>query len=161
MATIVGRFRKLLGRCLALCGLILVIISLVLVFDIDLVYFQSTAIQTEGTVIEVRRNYRVAGGDHNPAWNPVVRFQVGPDGVEILGPITIGSSPYSVGEKVTVIYPNGRPDAGRVKSSTPVLLMPSVFGVAGVLCGLLGLYFVRLANRGVAASQSSENARLN
>lgn len=159
MATFLGKFRKLFGRCVEFCGLILVIIALVLVFEIDMVYLQSTAEQSEGTVVEVQRKYLVDRPGRESGLSPLVRFQVGTDALEIQGPITIGLSPYSVGDKVTVIYPKGRPEAGRIKSSKNVFLMPLVFGVAGVLFGLLGHCIVRLAKRDVAASQASVNVQ--
>jgi uncharacterized membrane protein len=109
--------------------------------------FIHTAQRAEGTVIEMRpaNGTRTRAG----ACVPVFRFMAD-DGQTymVVSDVTVRRTAFSLGERVTVLYPEGHPENARINSFTPLWLFSMIFGIVGVvfLCvpGLLLLGRTRM-----------------
>ncbi len=99
----------------------------------------STAVRGEGEV--TRLEWRLSGGDRgypSRVAYPWVRIRAG--GREVEFPGEFGSSPsaYAVGQKVSVLYPPGRPEEGWIDGIGERYLFPGVFGLFGLVFGGIG-----------------------
>jgi hypothetical protein len=107
--------------------------------------FVHAAVHVEGVVLE----------DHG---RPRVQFQAGAKTVEIEGSVRSTPPAFKKGEKVTVLYPEGDPDAGEIDSFIQGYLAPLILGSFGVVFGgigfgMLGAYLRARARRARALAK--------
>ncbi|MBI1852323.1 MAG: DUF3592 domain-containing protein [Planctomycetes bacterium] len=117
---------KLIGGIFAAFGLVFGSVgALVWKFDRD---FEQDAVRAPGEVV------RLQGGGKGS--KPVVRFIAEAEDreVEITGRVSSSPTAYSVGERVTVMYPPGHPEDGRLVGFLEQYFLSTVF------CGLGGVF---------------------
>lgn len=114
------------------------------------VRFKGAAARAEGTVVRIDTEYARPAQDGSrrpaePLYNPVVRFRAASGReTEITGLGVGGAADYEVGERVSVLYPPDRPEAGKIDSGQEFWLGPLVCALFGALFGGAGFLIHRL-----------------
>ena len=104
---------------------------------VDTLRFGAAATRADGVVTSFNTH------THSRGSYPMVRFQVGEQTVEIEGQTGTSPPAYSIGEKVKVLYPAGKPEQGQIDSFVERFMIPLVFGGAGLIFGPIGVYVLR------------------
>jgi hypothetical protein len=106
--------------------------------------FIRAALHAEGTVIEMRPTHSTRTGAGT--YIPVFRYTAH-DGSSyiIVSDVSVGSSSFSPGEKVNVLYQQGHPENARIDAFTLLWLYSLVFGIVGVVFS--GIPALILVNR--------------
>jgi hypothetical protein len=107
--------------------------------------FKKTAIEAQGTVIELRES--TSGGSHGGSvYNPVVRF-ADKDGQEHTLYSSTGTYPpaYAVGGRAPVLYDPADPQHAEINSFTGLWLLPLILAGIGGLDLLTGLCLLFVA----------------
>ena len=126
------------------------------------VHFKKTAIEAQGTVIELRES--TSGGSHGGSvYNPVVRF-ADKDGQERTLYSSTGTYPpaYAVGDRAPILYDQADPKHAEINSFSGLWLLPIIVSGIGGLDFLTGLFLLfavppilRWAERRTAPPSSS------
>jgi hypothetical protein len=106
----------------------------------------SVYVKTEATVISMREV--PATQDAGITWAPVLKFK-DKKGIEHTFESTVSSDPpaYETGEKVEVLYPEGKPEDVFINSFTEKWLTPILLGVAGLIMFIVNIWMVFTAFR--------------
>jgi hypothetical protein len=106
----------------------------------------SNYIKTEGTVIRMREVQSTE--DMGITWAPVIRFK-DRSGTEYTFESTVSSEPpaYNVGDKVELMYSEGRPENAFIDSFMEKWLTPIMLFVAGLVMFPIGIWMFFTAFR--------------
>jgi Protein of unknown function (DUF3592) len=101
--------------------------------------FAATARRAEGVVTKVEwRATRDDAGHIAHTYYPWVRFRAGKGAVEFPGSAGSSQPVFSVGDRVTVLYPPERPEQARIGSLSEQYLGPLIFGGLGLIFATTG-----------------------
>ena len=93
--------------------------------------------RTSGTVIEMLQN-RDKDGDIS--YSPTFRFEETNGTPHIVSSHVFSSPPeFHVGDSVSILYPDDRPQAARIDRYSQIWGLPTVIGIAGGLLVIFGL----------------------
>jgi len=109
--------------------------------------FLSTAIKAEGTVVKLEKHR----SQESTSYTPVVRFTPpSGDGPEIQFASSVSSSPpaYKVGEKVTVLFPPGKPRDARISGFLDLWFLAALFSFMGVIFTFVSVMVVVVSRDG-------------
>ncbi len=103
-------------------------------------------VKTEGTVLKMREVKSVEDG--NITWVPIITF-TDRAGNEHTFESSVSSDPpaYKIGEKVPLLYPEGKPNDVFIDSFMEKWLTPILLGVGGLVLFIVSLWMVFTAFR--------------
>ncbi len=103
-------------------------------------------VKTEGTVLRMREI--PANQDAGITWAPVIKF-TDRSGSEHTMESTVSSDPpaYKVGDKVELLYPEGKPEDAFINSFMEKWFTPIMLGVAGVIMFAISIWMIFSAFR--------------
>jgi hypothetical protein len=122
-----------MGAIFGGAGALFLVIALVLILNTRA--FLATAERAPGVVIENVRH----SGSKGSTFAPRVRFTAA-GGREVVFVGGVSSSPpsHDVGERVTVVYPPGKPEDARIESFFQLYFAPFILGLLGSIFGAVG-----------------------
>lgn len=114
-------------------------------------------VKTEGTVLSLREVESTENSD--VTWVPIIKF-TDKSGVEHTFESTVSSDPpaYKVGDKVELLYPEGRPDDVFINSWVEKWLTPVLLGFAGLVMFCCSIWMIFTAFRREKPSKYSSNS---
>ena len=124
-------------------GMILILIAVFLaVYSMRL---RAISLRTSGTIVRmVQRKDEEDGSISN---FPVVGYQVEDKAYEIQGSVSSSVPVYSVGQRITVLYPPNHPEQGRIDTFLEQWFVPLLVGFIGIVFGLIGVLGVLFGRR--------------
>lgn len=101
----------------------------------------SLYVKSEGTVISMREVPSTE--DAGETWAPIIKFKDS-NGREHTFESNVSSDPpaYHIGEKVELLYPQGKPEDVFINSFTEKWLTPILLGVAGLVMFILSIWMI-------------------
>lgn len=114
----------------------------------------SSFVKAEGTVIGLREVKSPEDG--GITWTPVIKF-TDRSGAERTFESSVSSDPpaYNIGDKVELLYPEGKPEDVFVNSWLEKWFTPLMLGVAGLILFLCSIWMIYTGLRGEKKSRRS------
>ena len=117
----------------------------------------SVYIKTEGTVVSMRLVPPTQ--DAGETWTPTIKFK-DKNGKEFTFESNVSSDPpaYQIGEKVELLYPEGRPEDAFINSFMEKWFTPIMLGVGGIIMLLVSIWMIFTAFKREKPSRYNSNS---
>lgn len=117
----------------------------------------SVYVKTEGTVVSMRLVPPTQ--DAGDTWTPTIKFK-DQNGKEHTFESNVSSDPpaYHIGEKVELLYPEGRPEDAFINSFMEKWFTPIMLGIAGLIMFIVSIWMIFTGFRREKSTQSYSNS---